>query len=584
MVSILLLISLLLCQISKADNIVYPTTFVAGNTLTAAQLNGNFGAVTTVVNGAINNANISNTAAIGLSKLALTAAALNLRSTGVTNYTWASGVTGDTQPRVAFTPDGWVIIGPGGSTVPDLALIRTNSTTLALRNTGNTTDENLTVGGLTTSGTVTMPTATITTGTVTTLTSTNASIGNITNSPTYTSRTVPFNNIAPASPATGNIITYDGTNWVKSTVIGGNGSDGAIALTGNLAGPVQKNATNITTSGATTLTAAAAGQTSSPFIFNCTGTFTSTQNWTDSTGLGGIGGAPTAALGCGNAGGGPGGGAGGNGVSAAIAGGGGGGGSVTHGGRGGIGTNIYAAGGGAYTTWFGGGSGGGSGGAANANTSGTGGNGGPNVYVLAAGAIVVSGGTWTLSGQAGTNGVSGLTGGGGGGGSGNAIFVSETSINLSGSTFVVKGGTGGNGVGADGCGGGGGGAGEVVEWSPSNGSNPTITATASTAGTGTLSNGEAGAAGASTPLSLTGTPTLPLIVKLQKDQDAWGVLHCLADIQLAIHGKRDVKQYDLAQAVAGGDLTKTALYMLPGMQENNVSCFVGDFVENGDGV
>lgn len=103
---------------------------MAGQTLPAAKLNQNFQAIYAEFNGNISNANIKAGAAIALSKLDLTATAFDKMASG--NNTWASGITGDTQPRISLNSDGYLLLGPGVAVAPDVRLQRSGAKTLKL--------------------------------------------------------------------------------------------------------------------------------------------------------------------------------------------------------------------------------------------------------------------------------------------------------------------------------------------------------------------------------------------------------------------------------------------------------------------
>lgn len=109
-------------------NIVYPVAYIDGQTLPAVNLTNNFLAITAQVNGSLDNSNISASAAIALTKLDLTTQAFNKRGAG--NNTWASGVTGDTNPRVTMTSDGYVTMGAGGASSPDVGWQRSSANTM----------------------------------------------------------------------------------------------------------------------------------------------------------------------------------------------------------------------------------------------------------------------------------------------------------------------------------------------------------------------------------------------------------------------------------------------------------------------
>ncbi len=118
------------------STITIPNVFAANTVIDPTQMNANFTAITAVVNGALDNTNISSAAAIALSKLALApgSAAFNKNTTGA--QTWGSGLTTDTQPQIAMTSDTGLQFGPGGATVMDTALIRSAATTLKLQAVG----------------------------------------------------------------------------------------------------------------------------------------------------------------------------------------------------------------------------------------------------------------------------------------------------------------------------------------------------------------------------------------------------------------------------------------------------------------
>lgn len=147
------LLPVLLAIPAQADTITVPNTFSAGTSAQASQVNANFTAVTTVVNGNLDNSNIKAAAGIVPSKLSLISEYMNLQSTN--NRGFSAGVTGDTVPRVALNSRGSLDFGPGSSTAMDLALIRGDSNTLKLRDQGDTADKNFTCGTLNLSGLLT---------------------------------------------------------------------------------------------------------------------------------------------------------------------------------------------------------------------------------------------------------------------------------------------------------------------------------------------------------------------------------------------------------------------------------------------
>lgn len=546
-----------------AGDIVYPTVFSNGQILTGPQLNGNFDAVTDVVNGAITNSNIQSGAAITLSKLDLTAQALNLRATG--NPTWAAGVTGDTVPRVSLMTQGGIGFGPGSASAQDTLLKRTGVAELTVRDFADSADGTLKAGILSASGSLKLVNGF-------TLTLTPAAIAAnraITVPDPGTSASLPF---YTGTLNTNGVIYTDGTT-LKSTAtggagtlyltsvagaapsfaalsntgsFGGNGSDGAVAISGSVSDSAvnSRNATTFIINNGGTL------QIYEGTILNATSTFTVGQG---STGIldvlkcrlggaaGSTTGAPTAGIGPR-----PGladfslrtTGYGGSGGGAYSAGGNGGGASALI---------IQASGLGAGSTnMLAGGSGGGGGGYDGTNAGGSGGPGGGTIIVCAQGAIsIASGGSITAVGTAGSSASAGNGGGGGGGSGGLVMLCSQTSVVNSGS-ISVAGGNGGAGHTAGG-GGGGGAGGVVVLWSPSNTAG-SITLTAGTAGSGGTTPATAGTIGQT--ITITGAPSLPL--------KAWLVKNLNQVCALPSH---DLKQRDVAALAANGDIVKYLTYM-----------------------
>ena len=140
--------------------ITLPNVFIAGQILTALQLNQDFQTIYNDYNGNITNANISSSAGITLNKLSLNPGSLAFNKQATGNITWASGLTTDTQPSVAMTSDGWLEFGPGGSTAPDVYFKRSAATTIQLNPAASTLD--IQTGTLANVGT-----ANITTGNIT---------------------------------------------------------------------------------------------------------------------------------------------------------------------------------------------------------------------------------------------------------------------------------------------------------------------------------------------------------------------------------------------------------------------------------
>jgi len=107
-----------------------PYTFTPDTLADANQVNADFSAVTTVVNGNLDNTNLSSTAAIALSKLGLNPGGRAFDQSTTGQATWASGLTTDVQPRIQMTTDKGLQFGPGGTTTPDVELIRSATNTL----------------------------------------------------------------------------------------------------------------------------------------------------------------------------------------------------------------------------------------------------------------------------------------------------------------------------------------------------------------------------------------------------------------------------------------------------------------------
>ncbi len=502
-----------------ATDVVYPYTFTNGQILPAGQLNGNFDAVTDVVNGGITNGNISASAAITLSKLALTATALNLMATG--NPTWAAGITGDTLPRVALYSQGSVGFGAGGASALDTFLFRTAANALRVQDAASTAFGSIELGSLklTATNTATITPASMaasraitlldplgaadlrcTTGTF----NTNGIIysdsnGLMKSTATGGAGTRVLTSVAGAAPA---FTTVDGLG-----IFGGDGSDGAQTPSG-VTTYLQINATTCTVGDGVTW------QPACGTVLNATSTVTIGGGASGAVNIsegypggrsGDVSSQPTAGMGpCGGS------------FSIAANGGGGSGGATFYapGGSGGCASGFAAkshqggAGGFIGTVFCGSGGGGGS----STVTGASGGAGGGRLTVCAIGAVAIGAGA-NLRALGVAGGAGATNGGGGGGGAGGVIIIaSQTSIVNSG-TVTATGGAGGNGAGTGG-GGGGGAGGEIVFFSPSN-----------TAGTQTVTGGAAGTGGATAAAAgtngrarnITGTPNLPIISKIQND-------------------------------------------------------------------
>lgn len=144
-----------------ADTLTIPYSFTAGETITAAKFNSNFSAITTVVNGNLDDNNIKVGASIATSKLNLTAEMPVLRSAG--NRCLSAGVTGDTVPRVSLTSSGPITFGAGSASAHDMMLKREDANTLAVRNAGDSAYKDFKAGAGTFSGALTADSLTLTT-------------------------------------------------------------------------------------------------------------------------------------------------------------------------------------------------------------------------------------------------------------------------------------------------------------------------------------------------------------------------------------------------------------------------------------
>lgn len=187
----IILVMLLSVLPAAADTLTIPNSFTDGTTASATQVNANFTAISSLVNGNITNSNIKTAAAISLSKLDLTTELFVLRAAA--NRCISAGTTGDTVPRVGLNSDGQVFFGPGSATATDLILKRTDANTLAIRNAADSTDKNLTVGAITGSGAAAFDSLSLTTK----LSTANGGTGN---------------NI---TPTLGTMLVADGTKFVQ---------------------------------------------------------------------------------------------------------------------------------------------------------------------------------------------------------------------------------------------------------------------------------------------------------------------------------------------------------------------------------
>lgn len=538
--------------------IIYPYTFVNGQILPAGQLNGNFDAVSNIVDDSLTNDNIAVGANIALSKLALTATALDLMASG--NPTWASGVTGDTVARIQLNSNGLLQFGPGSATAVDSAFARISSTLLGARDAANAAyidfgAANLvanTALKLVNTNTATITPAALGANRAITFVDPGATASLRCTTGTFNSNGVVYTDGTNAlSTATGGagikiLTSVSGAAPSFSTlagtgIFGGNGSDGAITIVASSDDTVvsQRNATTFQINNTFTLGV------QSGSVINATSAITIGQGASgqlvtrpQAGGRGGLGGTPTSTP---QAGGGDSGGAADFSLRAAGYGGGGGA-SGGNGGAGGGNTAVVVQGGraingGVSPPSFGSGGGGGGNNAA-ANSGGAGGAGGGKLRICGIGSIVISAGaTVSCVGTSGSGGSGINTGGGGGGGGGVFIIASQTSITNNG-TINVTGGDGGASGAGTGGGGGGGSGGYVLLWSPSNTAG-TITTTGGAAGAGGATAAVAGASGSTHVIS--GTPNLPLITWTEQHLDQ-------------VRACKPSNNRELAQLAAGNDL------------------------------
>lgn len=146
------LFSLLLCLWmialpAYADVLTIPYSFVAGTPTNVSKMNSNFNAISTVVNGNLDDSNIKTAANIALTKLNLTQELPILRSAA--NRCFSAGVTGDTSYRLSIFSDGTIKFGAGGASAQDLMIERQDANTIAIRDAGDTVNKNLQAGALT---------------------------------------------------------------------------------------------------------------------------------------------------------------------------------------------------------------------------------------------------------------------------------------------------------------------------------------------------------------------------------------------------------------------------------------------------
>lgn len=134
--------------------LTFTYTFTAGTTAQSSQVNANFTSVATVVNGNLDNSNLSASAGIVATKLNLTSEFMNLRTTN--NRGFSGGVTGDTVPRIALNSRGTLDFGAGSASAMDISLKRESATILAVRDLADSAYSAFKCSALTLSSTLTM--------------------------------------------------------------------------------------------------------------------------------------------------------------------------------------------------------------------------------------------------------------------------------------------------------------------------------------------------------------------------------------------------------------------------------------------
>lgn len=132
---------------SFADTLTMPYSFSPGDTVTASKFNSNSTAISSIINGNIDDNNIKVAAGIQLSKLAATSELFVLRTAA--NRALSAGTTGDTVPRLTMDSSGRLLFGAGSASALDVMIKRNSSTQLSIRNAADSADANLTVGALT---------------------------------------------------------------------------------------------------------------------------------------------------------------------------------------------------------------------------------------------------------------------------------------------------------------------------------------------------------------------------------------------------------------------------------------------------
>jgi hypothetical protein len=129
--AVLLVLATLLASPALATSITLPYIFVPNTTIVSAQVNANFSIIAGVVNGNVDNSNLSAGANISLSKLNATQSFLDLQAASGT-LGIGVGQTGDSVPRVGLYSDGSIQFGPGTATATDVGIKRSGAITLQL--------------------------------------------------------------------------------------------------------------------------------------------------------------------------------------------------------------------------------------------------------------------------------------------------------------------------------------------------------------------------------------------------------------------------------------------------------------------
>jgi hypothetical protein len=518
--------------------VVDPYTATAGNTVAASELNARYNTLYTLVNGNIDNANISSSANIDPAKLNKTVELGPILRTG-TNRCISAGTAADTIPRFAVLPTGGIQSGPGGASALDMEFFRKDANTYIIRNVAATTNKNLEVGQVAVrlsgaandlwqlsnlglkagAGGASAVDLLIDREDANTFQIRNAADS------LYKDLHIGQLNLETALPilegGTGTTSIGTGLQTVRLNAgntalegftpvaaFGGDGGSGAVTKGTTSDTVTQINATTFTQTVSTTYTP------ESGLVINSTGTaaFNGTTTVSDlaNGSIACLNDVCRRADGCGN---------GGEGASNSTnPGGGGGGGFGGAGGTGGDNANDLCGLGGKASPFPGGsiGGAGGAGGCATTANGGTGGNRGGHLRVCTIGAITFgSSSTVQCQGSNGTAGT-GNGGGGGGGAGGYQGYYSRTSITVSAGALVrCTGGNGGSAGSATGGIGSGGGGGRIVVMSPSNTLTAAPTCAAGTQGvTGRTTSATSGAAGVVT--NITGVPSMPLISHIER--------------------------------------------------------------------